>query len=387
MVTYPLAMSSWDEDEYRALDRVIASGNFTMGPEVRAFEEEFARWHGARYALMVNSGSSANLVLMAGLRHHARWSDRVGEVIVPAVSWGTTFYPVVQAGWRLRFVDVDPGDWNLDVSAVSEAIGPETVGIFGVNLLGASQDFVALRALAEENDLFYVEDNCESLGSERDGIKAGVGAMAGTHSGFFSHHISTMEGGVVVTDDRHLYELMYSLRAHGWVRGLPPDNTVHPLSGDPFEDSFKFVLPGYNLRPLEMSGALGCAQMRKLPAMLSARRRNAAKFLEAVEEFPWLRAQSPVGESSWFGFGIVLDPDGPITREKLTARFRQQGIECRPVVAGNFTRNPVMKHLDHAPLGELSVADELHDHGLFFGNHHFNLDAQLESLNEELRRV
>jgi CDP-6-deoxy-D-xylo-4-hexulose-3-dehydrase len=382
--SYPLAASGWDGAELAAMQRVIDSRMFTMGAEVAGFEQDFARYVGTRHSVMVNSGSSANLILLAALRFHSRWGwgDGRGEVIVPAVSWGTTYYPVCQAGLSLRFVDVSAGDWNIDLERVAEAIGPDTRGIFAVNLLGAPAALPRLRELADSNDIFLIEDNCESLGAEVAGRLTGGHGVAGTHSAFFSHHISTMEGGLITTDDEELRELMVSLRAHGWLRGLPAENHVHPLTGDPFLDSFTFALPGYNVRPLELSGAIGKEQVRKLPGMIEQRRRNGARFLEVIGEFSWLRPQLPVGSSSWFGFGFVVSERAPYSRNELAARLSAAAIECRPIVAGNFTRNPVLAHLPHAPLPQLPVADELHDHGLFVGNHHFALDDELDYLRE-----
>jgi CDP-4-dehydro-6-deoxyglucose reductase, E1 len=385
---YPLASSTWDDREFGAMQRVIDSGRFTMGSEVAEFEDAFAQYVGTKHAVMVNSGSSANLVLLAALRYHSKWSaPRTGEVIVPAVSWGTTYYPVTQYGLTLRFVDVAPRDWNLDLAQVRDAINDQTVGVFAVNLLGAPAALTELRSLCSDAGLFLIEDNCEALGAQVEGKMTGSIGIAGTHSCFFSHHISTMEGGLVTTDDDELCDLMVSLRAHGWLRGLGSDNHVHPLTGNPFEDTFTFALPGYNLRPLELSGAIGKEQLSKLPALLEQRRCNAEIFLELIESIPWLRPQSPKGNSSWFGFGMVLREDAPMTRSALASALADHNIECRPIVSGNFTRQPVMTHLPHVPVGDLRVADELHDRGLFVGNHHFPLDAELELLRQVLVSV
>jgi CDP-4-dehydro-6-deoxyglucose reductase, E1 len=385
---YQLASSTWDEHELDAIHRVLDSGRFTMGPEVEKFEREFAAYIGTRHAIMVNSGSSANLVLLAALRYHSRWAfPDGGELIVPAVSWGTTYYPATQHGLTLRFVDVSADDWNMDIKLVRDAIGDTTVGVFAVNLLGAPAPLLDLRELCDAAGIFLIEDNCESLGAELGGRRTGGVGLAGTHSSFFSHHICTMEGGLVTTDDDELRDLMVSLRAHGWLRGLGADNHVHPLTGDAFLDSFTFALPGYNLRPTEIAGATGQTQIMKLPAMIAQRRRNAATFLDMVAEIPWLRPQQPTGESSWFGFGMVLGPDAPVTRRELSARLTAARIECRPIVGGNFTRNPVMEHLAHAPVGALPVADTLHEQGLFVGNHHFPLADKLELLRRTLVQV
>lgn len=382
---YPLASSTWDARELEALQRVVASGRYTMGPEVAAYEQAFAGVIGTKHAVAVNSGSSANLVLLAALRHHSTWGFEAGaEIIVPAVSWGTTYYPACQHGLTLRFVDVSAADWNLDLRAVESAVNDRTAGVLAVNLLGAPAPLPQLRELCEQAGIFLIEDNCESLGASIDGHPTGSIGLAGTHSTFFSHHICTIEGGVVTTDDDELHELMVSMRAHGWLRGLPADNRVHPLSGDPFLDSFTFALPGYNLRPTEITGATGKEQLLKLPGLIEQRRLNADAFLACIEQFPWLRAQRPRGESSWFGFGMVISPDAPVGRRALTDDLAAAGVESRPIVAGNFTRHPVIAQLPHAPLPDLPVADELHDRGLFVGNGHVELSGQLELLRAVL---
>jgi CDP-6-deoxy-D-xylo-4-hexulose-3-dehydrase len=280
-VGFPLATSSWDEREYAALQGVISSGRFTMGPLVAQFEREFAAHFGAGYGVMVNSGSSANLIAIAAAVLDPRSDLNAGdEVLVPAVSWATTYYPLSQYGLTLKFVDIDPDTLNMDLDLAAAAIGPKTKAIFAVNLLGNPNDFARLTALVAEHDLLLFEDNCESLGATFDGKAAGTFGQMGTFSAFYSHHISTMEGGVILTDDEQLHQILTSLRAHGWTRELPPENFVHDKSGDPFEDLFRFVLPGYNVRPLEMSGALGIEQLKKVPSLIAGRRENAAYFRE-----------------------------------------------------------------------------------------------------------
>ncbi|GIG20173.1 CDP-4-keto-6-deoxy-D-glucose-3-dehydrase [Cellulomonas chitinilytica] len=382
---FPLATSTWDEAEHEALQRVIAGGRFTMGPEVRAFEEEFASFLGVRHAVMVNSGSSANLIALAAAVVAPDVDLRAGdEVIVPAVSWATTYYPVHQLGLRLRFVDIDPNTLNLDVDQVAAAVTDKTKAVLAVNLLGNPADLVALSALAEERGLVLLEDNCESLGATIDGRQAGTFGALGTYSSFFSHHISTMEGGLVVTDDDYLYQASVSLRAHGWTRELPTDNLVHPKTGDAFDDLFRFVLPGYNVRPLEMSGALGREQLIKLPGLVAGRRENAARFVEIFGGRDDVRIQRENGQSSWFGFSFVLQGRLTGRRREVVSALSARGIESRPIVAGNFTRNPVMAHLDAVVPDRLPVADEIHTDGLFVGNHHYPIPAELDLLAEVL---
>ena len=389
-INLPLATSSWDEAEYNAIDRVIRSGLFSMGAEVSAFERQFAEAMGSRFAVMVNSGSSANLLIVASLRYHSSNPLPVGaEVIVPAVSWSTTYYPLHQYGLKQKFVDIDRDTLNYDLKALAEAISDETRAIMVVNLLGNPNDFNQLKAIIGDRDIILIEDNCESLGATYEGKQAGTFGVAGSYSAFFSHHISTMEGGLVVTNDEELYHIMLSVRAHGWTRNLPHENLVTGTkSSDPFEEAFRFVLPGYNLRPLEMSGALGQEQIKKLPMIVSERRANAELFLELISEFPFISAQREIGESSWFGFSMVIVEDSGVSRSDVVAALSAEGIEYRPIVTGNFAKNEVVKrYMEHEIHGQLVNAEFIDQNGLFVGNHHFPLSQQFHHLRVALRKV
>lgn len=389
-IAFPLATSSWDEKEYAAIDRVVKSGFFSMGKEVAAFEKLFAKQIGAHFAVMSNSGSSANLLFVAALRYHSRHALQPGdEVIVPAVSWSTTYFPLYQYGLRLKFVDIDLDTLNFDLGQLAAAIGPKTRAILAVNLLGNPNDFERIKTVIGEREIILLEDNCESLGATFNGQQAGTFGLAGSYSAFFSHHISTMEGGVTVTRDEELYHIMLSLRAHGWTRNLPDPNHVTGAKGDdPFEEAFRFVLPGYNLRPLEMSGAIGIEQMAKLPMIVENRRKNAGLFAEVMREFPQLRTQRQIGESSWFGFSMIIDPDCGLSRKDLVACLALHGIESRPIVAGNFAKNEVVtRYMNYEIQGGLPNAELVDSNGLFIGNHHYPLDQPMDQLAAALAEI
>ncbi len=381
----PLATSSWDAAEYAALRRVIESGRFTMGPLVARFEQDFADHFGSRHAVMVNSGSSANLLAIAAAVLDPEVDLNAGdEVLVPAVSWATTYYPVQQYGLVLKFVDIDVDTLNMDLDLAAEAIGPKTKAIFAVNLLGNPNDFGRLAHLADSHGLLLLEDNCESLGARFEGRAAGTFGRMGTFSAFFSHHISTMEGGLILTDDERTHQILTSLRAHGWTRELPERNFVHDKTGDRFDDLFRFVLPGYNVRPLEMSGALGIEQLKKVPSLVAGRRENAAYFQSVMAGLESVRLQREVGESSWFGFSLVLEGALAGRRREVVEALSANQIEVRPIVAGNFTRNPVMKYLPSVIPNELPAADKIHDDGLFVGNHHVPVHEGIDLLRETI---
>ncbi len=380
---YPLATATWDQAELDAMQRVIASGMFTMGKEVQVFEKAFAQYIGSQYAVMSNSGSSANLLMVAALFFTKENRLQPGdEVIVPAVSWSTTYYPLHQYGLRLRFVDIDLETLNYDLGELERAITDRTRLIMVVNLLGNPNDFNCIQAMIGSRDIRVIEDNCESMGAEFNGKKAGTFGVMGSFSSFFSHHISTMEGGLTVTDDEELYQIMLSLRAHGWTRNLPKFNHVcGEKSDDPFKESFRFVLPGYNLRPLELSGALGVEQVKKLPMLIAERRKNGALLQSVMSNHPDILIQREIGQSSWFGFSLVIRPGSTMTRPQLLSKLNTLGFECRPIVAGNFARNEVMKYFDADIVGDLANADHIDANGLFVGNHHYPIADAIAALS------
>lgn len=386
---YPLATATWDQAEYDAIKRVIASGMFTMGPEVQAFEKCFAEYTGSAHCVMVNSGSSANLLMVAALRYSKNPAFQIqpgDEVIVPAVSWSTTYYPLYQYGLKIKFVDIDIDTLNYDLDQLAAAVSDKTRVIMAVNLLGNPNDFARLYQIIGDRNIILIEDNCESLGATFDGRQAGTFGVMGSYSTFFSHHISTMEGGMIVTNNEELYHVLLSLRAHGWTRNLPKHNHVCGIKSDnAFEESFRFILPGYNVRPLEMSGAIGIEQIKKLPRMIAARRANAKRFREMMCEFSWVKPQKEIGSSSWFGFSLVLSNDAPLTRNEMAELLAHNQVDVRPIVAGNFTKNEVIKWFDFDVCGELKNSKIIDANGLFVGNHHYILEHEINWLFEILR--
>lgn len=381
---YPLATATWDQAEYDALQRVITSGMFTMGPKVFEFEKQFASYLGAKHCVMVNSGSSANLLMVAAL-FYSKNPDLAlkpgDEVIVPAVSWSTTYYPLHQYGLKIKFVDIDLQTLNFDLDALEKAVTNKTRLIMAVNLLGNPNDFDRIKSIIGDRKITLIEDNCESLGAQFMGKQAGTFGVMGSYSSFFSHHISTMEGGLISTDDEELHHILLSLRAHGWTRNLPKFNQVcGEKSDDPFKESFRFVLPGYNVRPLEMSGALGIEQIKKLPSLVAERRKNAAMLQAVMQDHPTVLIQKEIGESSWFGFSLVIRPGVSLTRDVLLSKLNALGFEVRPIVAGNFAKNEVVKYFNSEISGELTNAEHIDSHGLFVGNHHYSIEDAVRQL-------
>jgi CDP-6-deoxy-D-xylo-4-hexulose-3-dehydrase len=384
--SYPLATSTWDEKELEAIQSVINRDMFTMGESVASFEKDFCKFVDSKYAVMVSSGSTANLIATAALFYTKNPKLKRGdEVIVPAVSWSTTYYPLYQYGLKLKFVDIDLETLNYDLDTLKEAITENTKMIMVVNLLGNPNDFDIINEIIKDKDIIILEDNCESMGAEYKSKQTGTFGIMGTFSTFFSHHMATMEGGFVVTNDEELYHILLSLRAHGWTRNLPKENKVCTKSDDWFTESFRFVLPGYNVRPVEMSGAIGIEQLKKLPNFLAKRRENAKLFVELFSNHPDFIIQKDICNSSWFGFSLIIKPTSKLKREDVVKKLMDAKIDCRPIVTGNFTKNDVMKYFDYTIHNELKNADYLHENGLFVGNHQIGLENEIKYLAEVLK--
>ncbi|EOC3258982.1 DegT/DnrJ/EryC1/StrS family aminotransferase [Campylobacter coli] len=382
---YTLASSTWDEKELQAIQDVIKSDMFTMGKKVTEFEKDFAKFTGSKYAVMTSSGSTANLIATAALFYTKNPKLKRGdEVIVPAVSWSTTYYPLYQYGLKLKFVDIDLETLNYDLEALSSAISDKTKMIMVVNLLGNPNDFDAINDLIKGKDIILLEDNCESMGAEYKGNQAGTFGIMGTFSTFFSHHMATMEGGFVVTNNEELYHILLCLRAHGWTRNLPKENLVANKSDDWFSESFRFVLPGYNVRPVEMSGVIGIEQLKKLPMFLKYRRENAKLFCKYFQNHPEFIIQKEIGSSSWFGFSLVIRPNSKLQRKDIIKKLKENGIEYRPIATGDFTQNEVIKYFNYEIHNELKNAKYIHERGFFVGNHQFSIGEQINLFKKVL---
>lgn len=390
MINYSLASSTWDDKEISAIHNVIDSNMYTMGKHVAEYEQDFARFFGSRYAVMVSSGSTANLLMIAALFFTKNPVLKRGdEIIVPAVSWSTTYFPLQQYGLKVKFVDIDRDTLNIDLKKLEAAISDKTKAILLVNLLGNPNDFSAIQKMIDGKGITLLEDNCESMGATFNKKQAGTFGVMGTYSSFFSHHIATMEGGCVVTDDEELYHILLCIRAHGWTRNLPAFNKVTgQKSDDLFEESFKFVLPGYNVRPLEMSGAIGKEQLKKLPEFIRVRQENAKHFQSLFSDHPYLQIQKETAQSSWFGFSLIIRENAPFNREALVKAFFNSGIECRPIVTGNFLKNnDVLKFFDYEVAGTVENAEYIDSKGLFVGNHQIDIKDQINLLFDVVSKL
>ncbi len=377
---YELASSSWDNKELEAIQAVIKTDNYTMGDCVKQFEIDFAKFTQNKYCVMVNSGSSANLLAIAALFYKKEKPLKRGdEVIVPAVSWATTYYPLYQYGLKLKFVDVDLETLNFNIEELRKAVTDKTRLIFAVNLLGNPNDFDEINNIIKGKNIYLLEDNCESLGGLYKNKQLGSIGLMGTYSTFFSHHMATMEGGLIGTDDEELYHLLLSLRSHGWTRHLPKENKLCVKLDFSSDESFRFILPGYNVRPIEMMGAIGIEQLKKLPDFLKYRRKNAEYFQKLFKDDSRFIIQREIETSSWFGFFFIIK-DKNLKREDIIKKLTKANIDTRPIVAGNFARKEVVKWFDYEIFGSLKNADAIDKYGFFVGNHQFDIQDKLDYL-------
>jgi len=367
--------------EINAALECLLSTYVTMGPKVRKFEEVFASTFGWTDGVMNNSGSSANLLAVAALANPATEDGlRPGdEVIVPALSWSTTVWPVIQCGLKPVIVDIDPATFNIDPNEIEKAIGPKTRAVMIVPVYGNPCAMDAIVEICKRRNLILIEDCCEALGAYYDGKAVGKFGRVGTFSFYFSHHLTTLEGGITVTDDFELAELMRILRAHGWVREVK-DRERWLKKYPEFDPRFLFVNVGYNLRPTELQGAFGIHQMPKLEPYIKIRRDNVEHWNAALRRHArWLRecpGRDTAGSRSvWFGYPITVRPEAPFTRDALVEFLEGRGIGTRPIMAGNFRDQPAIRLFPHRVAGSLERAEHVMRQSFFIGNHHAISDA------------
>ena len=369
--TCPLSVPLYGAEEVCGALDALLDQQVTAGRRVREFEQKFADFIGSRHAVMVNSGSSANLLALSVLTHGSLPGGlRPGdEVIAPAVAWSTTLAPILQIGCVPVLVDIDPDTLNLRADDLVDAISPKTRGIMPVHLLGNPVDMEGVMAIARPRGLWVVEDTCESLGSSIGARKVGSFGDFGTFSFYFSHHITTIEGGMLITDDDRLADLARSIRAHGWTRDMA--NREELERANPWVDPrFLFVNLGYNLRPTEVNAAFGLVQLERLEEFNERRRENARYLVDALSGLSHsirFVSEQEGGRSTWFGFTVML-PDGD-TRRALSRHLEARRIETRPIVAGNLAVQPAFRDNPHRTVGSLANATQVGERGLFIGNH------------------
>jgi len=369
----PLQKPPVTADEVKESVESLLSTWLVMGKKVKAFEDIFAGYIGVKHGTMLNSGSSANLVALSVLTN-PRFSGRLSrgdEVITPAVTWATTVFPIHNVGLTPVLVDVDSDTFNVNVDAMEKAITDKTKALMPVHLLGNPSDMKRIMEIAEDNDLYVIEDSCEAHGAEIGGKKVGSMGDMGTFSFFMSHHITTIEGGMIMTDNEEMDELAKSIRVFGWIRDMKNKSEIAEKHKD-IDPRFLFYNFGYNLRPTEIQGAFGIHQVKKIEGYIKIREENALYWNKTLSEFEDLvttQKERAGTRHSWFSYPITVNPKAPFTRSDMMNFLESRLIETRPIQSGNITQQPGMSLIDHRVSGKLEGARAVHERSFFIGNH------------------
>lgn len=371
--TIPIAAPPYGFEEVNEAVDSLLSRWVTMGEKVKKFEEEYAKYIGVKYAIMVNSGSSANLLALAiltnpGLKNKLNPGD---EVITPALTWVTTVYPIVNNGLKPVFVDVDQKSFNIDADQIENAITPKTKAIMPVHLLGNPANIEKIKAIADRNNLIVIEDSCEAHGAEVNGKKIGSFGDMSTFSFFLSHHITTMEGGVLLTNNEEYYEIGKALRAFGWIRDLK-DKSELSKQNSKLDPRFLFVNMGFNIRPTELQGGFGIHQIKKLEGFIKMRQDNANFWNNKLRKFSDY-LQFPEEEKNirhvYFGYPILIKENAPFSYKELVDYLGSKKIDTRPIMAGNIVEQPSSSFYEYRVSGELINSSKIMHNAIFIPNH------------------
>jgi CDP-6-deoxy-D-xylo-4-hexulose-3-dehydrase len=380
----PLNVPSYDwEEVYEAIDSILST-HVTMGKKVKEFEAVFADYIGVKHAIMVNSGSSANLLALSILSNPATKSriEPRTEIITPAVTWATTVFPIINCGAIPVLVDVDLDTFNLNMKEIEKAITDKTKAIMLVHLLGNPCNMGRIMEIAQEHNLFIIEDACEAHGAEFNGQKVGSFGDLATFSFYFTHHISTIEGGMVVTNNEEYAELARALRVFGWIRDLKVKDTIAKRYED-IDPKYLFINIGYNFRPTEIQGAFGIHQIKRLDKFIEIRRDNAnfwAENLKKYADYLRLHQERTGTKHVWLGYPMTISPNAPFSRKELVNFLEGKGVETRPIMAGNMDEQPVMKLFRYRKIGDLVNSRLIMRNSFFFGNHQGIREKEREAI-------
>jgi CDP-6-deoxy-D-xylo-4-hexulose-3-dehydrase len=369
-MSYNLTENTFNFKENNSIIKLIKSGDkLTYGQNVRKLEKIFAKLNNRKYCVMVNSGSSANLLGISSLIFDKKFNLFFGdEIIVPSLSWSTTYAPLIQHGLKLVFVDIDKSTLNIDVNLIKKVITKKTKAIFIVNILGLSCDFEKLKQICKIYNLILLEDNCESLLSKNKNNLSGTCGVFSTCSSYFSHHFSTIEGGYLLTDNFRLYCNALCLRSHGWIREQPQKSHLLIKKYTYFEKSYKFLLPGYNLRPTEINAKLGIIQIQKIKKFIKIRKKNAKLVYEIFKDLKCAYLQKYDHNSSFFGFAFILVNKLKDKRDIVINYMKKNKIESRPIVSGNITTNDMIKFSKYRIPFSMTNVQYIDKNGFMIGN-------------------
>ncbi len=373
------------ETKKKLADFIMRADMLSMGKEVQKFEESFAKKQGRKYAVFVNSGSSANLVLLQALLNLGRLKAgaRVG---ISAVTWATNVMPIIQLGLTPVAIDCELDTLNVSPRMLQKSIG-NLDALFITNVLGLSDDLARIEKLCRQHEVLLLEDNCESLGSKTAGKLLGNFGFAATFSFFVGHHLSTIEGGMIVTDDKDLYHQLLMVRAHGWGRNLPTgkrDSLKKRHEVDEFFDLYTFYDLAYNVRPTDIHGYIGNIQLPYLDKMVRAREKSFYALLPMIEKNPDIISPRTDHMDIYSNFAVPLIFKNKDAFTRYHDVFTAAGVEIRPIIAGNMLRQPFYKKYVREAR-ETPNADHIHQFGFYFGNNPELTKDEMKLLQKLLR--
>tara|TARA_B100000686_G_C16746505_1_gene949759 strand:- start:479 stop:1708 length:1230 start_codon:yes stop_codon:yes gene_type:complete len=364
---YLLSPNSFSNEDIISGIKILLTKRITMSQITKKFEQEFAKYMGAKYALMVNSGSSANLLSTFALINPLKKNrlKKGDECLVPSLCWSTSLWPIVQAGLVPKFVDVSLDTLNISIKDIKKKISKKTKAIMAVHVLGNSTNMDQLKKIVKKKKLYLIEDSCESLGSKYGNKFLGNFGDFGTYSFYYSHQITSGEGGMIICNDKNDYNIINSLRAHGWDRDFKSNKT-----------DFNFINSGFNVRPSEIAAAIGYSQFKKFNKFKKIRSANRQKIISSIKnskkwnnQFTFIKAIKKL-QPSWFGLPILISNDLLFKKKKFLNYLNKNGIETRPIISGNFLNQPSIKlyKLDKNKK-KFKCAQEIEDRGFFIGIH------------------
>jgi CDP-4-dehydro-6-deoxyglucose reductase, E1 len=353
------------QDINKLIDWLKTNPRLTKGDLTLELEEMWSKWNGCKYSVFVNSGSSANLAAIYALLLSGKLRNK--KIIVPAVSWVTTVSPTIQLGMEPILCDCNKDNLGLDLVQLKEIIEKEKpASLILVHALGFPNDMHEITQLCNENDILIIEDTCESIGSMYDGKKLGTIGSMGTYSFYFGHHMSTIEGGMISTDDEELYHLLLSIRSHGWDRDLPESKkrelrTKYNVSD--FRALYTFYYPGFNFRSTDLQAFIGKLQMDKIDTIVSVREQNYQVYHENIKNSEWKINPNDRMYISNFAYPIITSK-----LEPLVIELNKYNIETRPLICGSINKQPFW--YERYGMQDTKKADWLHNNGLYLPNNH-----------------
>ena len=372
---YPLLENALSSEDLISGIKVIVSGQLTMSRKTKKFEKNFAKKMGSKYALMVNSGSSANLLVTFAACNPMRNNRfKVGdEVLIPSVCWPTSLWPLVQAGLKPVFVDVDRDSLNVNSKLLIKKITKRTKVIMLVHVLGNSTEVDKITKIAKRKKIIVIEDTCESLGSTYKNKYLGTFGDFGTYSFYYSHQITSGEGGMIVCNNRDDYELLQTMRSHGWSRDLKDQKKIEKDNPE-LDPRFIFVNSGFNLRPTDITAAIGFNQFKRLKTFIKIRNINYKKIINGLKKSKTWNNQfsffkiNPNVKPSFFGFPILLNKKYLGKRKRYLNLLDKLGVETRAIISGNFLNQPAIKlHKLGNKKDKFTQAQKIEDLGFFIG--------------------